>query len=225
MHSTTNPRRLLTWAVLAVAGVGLAWLLWQWANDMAGVRREAPKVPAIIPLPPPPPPPPEPPKEPEPPVEEKIAEPEPEPIPEAEDIKPAEDAPDPAQDLADPMQMDGDAQSGSDSFNVGAGKGGGMAGGGGGGFGKGTYGQYLGSAFQRVLRETPELRDLSFRAQANVWLSTSGEITRVELASSSGDPDTDAKLLAALRGAGVLDQRPPAGLTLPVKIGLQGRRG
>ncbi|PYB72724.1 energy transducer TonB, partial [Pseudomonas soli] len=25
--------------MLAVAGAGLAWLLWQWANDMAGVRR------------------------------------------------------------------------------------------------------------------------------------------------------------------------------------------
>lgn len=133
MERTANPRRLLTWAVLAVAGAGLAWLLWQWANDMAGVRREAPKVPAIIPLPPPPPPPPpEPPREPEPPVEEKIVEPQP--VPEAEEVKPAEEAPDPAQDLAEPMQMDGDAQAGGDSFNVGAGKGGGMAGGGGGGW-------------------------------------------------------------------------------------------
>ncbi|WP_194792018.1 TonB C-terminal domain-containing protein [Pseudomonas sp. UFMG81] len=124
MKQTLNSRRLLVAAGLTVLGVVGAWLLWQWANDMSGVRREAPKVPAIIPLPPPPPPPPEPPKEPEPPVEEKIAEPEP--VPEAEEVKPAEEAPpNPAEDLANPMQMDGDAQSGSDAFNVGAGKGGG----------------------------------------------------------------------------------------------------
>ena len=40
-------------AVLAALG----YFAWQWANDMAGVKRQAPQVPAIIPLPPPPPPP------------------------------------------------------------------------------------------------------------------------------------------------------------------------
>ncbi|WP_167060819.1 TonB family protein [Pantoea sp. Ap-967] len=222
MQRTANPRRLVTWAVLAVVGAGLAWLLWQWANDMSGVRREAPKIPAIIPLPPPPPPPPpEPPKEPEPPVEQKIAEPEP--VPEAEEVKPAEDAPDPAQDLANPMQMDGDAQAGGDAFNVGSGKGSGM-GGGGGGLGNGTYSQYLAYAFQRLLRDNPELRNLAFNLQAEIWLSAAGEITRVELLRPSGDPEVDSQVLAALRAAPALDQRPPASLTLPVKVALQGRR-
>ncbi|NIE74697.1 TonB family protein [Pantoea sp. Ap-967] len=208
--------------MLAVVGAGLAWLLWQWANDMSGVRREAPKIPAIIPLPPPPPPPPpEPPKEPEPPVEQKIAEPEP--VPEAEEVKPAEDAPDPAQDLANPMQMDGDAQAGGDAFNVGSGKGSGM-GGGGGGLGNGTYSQYLAYAFQRLLRDNPELRNLAFNLQAEIWLSAAGEITRVELLRPSGDPEVDSQVLAALRAAPALDQRPPASLTLPVKVALQGRR-
>nr|WP_236097226.1 putative porin [Pseudomonas aeruginosa] len=124
-----NPTlRYLKWGLGALLLAGLAWLVWEWANDMSGVRREAPKVPAIIPLPPPPPPPPEKPPEPEQPVEEeKIVEPEPQ--PELEEVKPQEEAPpSPADDLADPMQMDGDAQSGSDAFNIGAGKGGGMAG-------------------------------------------------------------------------------------------------
>ena len=121
---------------------------------MSGVRREAPKVPAIIPLPPPPPPPPEKPPEPEQPVEEeKIVEPEPQ--PELEEVKPQEEAPpSPADDLADPMQMDGDAQSGSDAFNIGSGKGGGMAGSGGGRAGNASYSQYLAYAFQRLLRTT-----------------------------------------------------------------------
>lgn len=84
-------RRGLTWGVGLLLGAGLLWLLWMWANDMSGIRREAPKIPAIIPLPPPPPPPPEKPPEPEQPVEEKVVEPEP--TPEPEEIKPEEEAP------------------------------------------------------------------------------------------------------------------------------------
>ncbi|EPL6568678.1 energy transducer TonB family protein, partial [Pseudomonas aeruginosa] len=180
--------------------------------------------PAIIPLPPPPPPPPEKPPEPEQPVEEeKIVEPEPQ--PELEEVKPQEEAPpSPADDLADPMQMDGDAQSGSDAFNIGAGKGGGMAGSGGGRAGNASYSQYLAYAFQRLLRDNPELRNLAFRLQAEIWLSSSGDITRAELIRSSGDPETDQKVLAALRAAGRLEERPPASLTLPVRIALQGKR-
>ena len=219
----TSPLRLLKWAAgLALAGLA-AWLLWQWANDMSGVRREAPKVPTIIPLPPPPPPPPEKPKEPEPKVEEKVLEPEP--TPEPEEVKPEEEAPpSPVDDLANPMQMDGDAQAGNDAFNIGAGKGGGMAGAGGGRLGNGTYSQFLAFTFQRLLRENPDLRSLAFSLQADVWLSAVGEITRVELVKSSGNPQVDEQVIAALRAAPHLSERPPASLTLPVRLSLQGRR-
>ncbi len=189
-----NPTlRYLKWGLGALLLAGLAWLVWEWANDMSGVRREAPKVP--------------------------------EPQPELEEVKPQEEAPpSPADDLADPMQMDGDAQSGSDAFNIGAGKGGGMAGSGGGRAGNASYSQYLAYAFQRLLRDNPELRNLAFRLQAEIWLSSSGDITRAELTRSSGDPETDQKVLAALRAAGRLEERPPASLTLPVRIALQGKR-
>lgn len=99
-----------------------------------------------------------------------------------------------------------------------------MAGGGGGGLGNGTYSQYLAYAFQRLLRDNPELRNLVFNLQAEIWLSAAGEITRVELLRGSGEPEVDAQVVAALRAAPALDQRPPASLTLPVKIALQGRR-
>ncbi|PQP04074.1 energy transducer TonB [Pseudomonas frederiksbergensis] len=218
-----SPVRFAKWgAGLLLAGVA-AWFLWQWANDMSGVRREAPKVPTIIPLPPPPPPPPEKPPEPQPPVEEKMVEPEP--APEPQEVKPEEEAPpSPVDDLANPMQMDGDAQSGNDAFNIGAGKGGGMAGAGGGRVGNGTYSQFLAFTFQRLLRENPDLRNLAFSLQTDVWLSGVGEITRVELVKSSGNPDVDAQVLAALRGAPHLTERPPASMTLPVRLSLQGRR-
>lgn len=218
-----SPLRLLKWAVGLLLAAVAAWLLWQWANDMSGVRREAPKVPTIIPLPPPPPPPPEKPKEPEPKVEEKVLEPEP--TPEPEEVKPEEEAPpSPVDDLANPMQMDGDAQAGNDAFNIGAGKGGGMAGAGGGRLGNGTYSQFLAFTFQRLLRESPDLRSLAFSLQADVWLSAVGEITRVELVKSSGNPQVDEQVIAALRAAPHLSERPPASLTLPVRLSLQGRR-
>lgn len=218
-----SPLRFVKWGVgLLIAGVA-AWFLWQWANDMSGIRREAPKVPTIIPLPPPPPPPPEKPPEPQPPVEEKMVEPEP--TPEPQEVKPEEEAPpSPVDDLANPMQMDGDDQSGNDAFNIGAGKGGGMAGSGGGRLGNGTYSQFLAFTFQRLLRENPDLRNLAFSLQTDVWLSGVGEITRVELVKSSGNPDVDAQVLAALRGAPHLTERPPASMTLPVRLSLQGRR-
>ncbi len=218
-----SPLRYVKWGAGLLVAALAAWFLWQWANDMAGVRREAPKVPTIIPLPPPPPPPPEKPPEPETPVEEKVVEPEP--TPEPEEVKPEEEAPpSPADDLANPMQMDGDAQAGSDAFNIGAGKGGGMAGAGGGRLGTGTYSQFLAFTFQRLLRENSELRNLAFSLQADVWLSSVGEITRVELIKSSGNPQIDTQVLAALRGAPALSERPPASITLPVRLSLQGRR-
>lgn len=217
--------RLLKWGAGLLLGAVAAWFLWQWANDMAGVRREEPKVPTIIPLPPPPPPPPPPPekpKEPEP-VEEKIPEPEPTPTP--EEVKPEEEAPpSPADDLANPMQIDGDAQAGNDGFNVGAGKGGGMAGAGGGGLGTGTYKQYLAATFQRALREDPELRKKAYALQVDLWLGADGQVTRAELAGSSGNPETDQQVLAALRATPRLKERMPASLTLPVRLSLKGRR-
>ncbi|NWB96370.1 energy transducer TonB [Pseudomonas gingeri] len=218
-----SPLRPLKWGAGLLLGAVAAWFLWQWAHDMSGVRREAPKVPMLIPLPPPPPPPPEPekPKEPETPVEEKI----PEPTPEPEQVKPQEEAPpSPANDLESPMQIDGDAQAGGDAFNIGAGKGGGMAGAGGGRLGTGTYSQFIAYAFQRLLKEDPQLRSLAFSLQTDIWLSAAGEITRVELVKSSGDPKIDTQVLAALRAAPRLSERPPASITLPLRIALQGRR-
>ncbi|WP_339495917.1 energy transducer TonB family protein [Pseudomonas sp. RA_105y_Pfl2_P56] len=218
-----SPLRYAKWGAGLILAALAAWFLWQWANDMSGIRREAPKVPTIIPLPPPPPPPPEKPPEPETPVEEKVVEPEP--TPEPQEVKPEEEAPpSPADDLANPMQMDGDAQSGNDAFNIGAGKGGGMVGAGGGRLGNGTYSQFLAFTFQKLLRESPELRNLAFNLQADVWLSSVGEITRVELIKSSGNPEIDTQVLAALRNAPHLSERPPASMTLPVRLSLQGRR-
>jgi len=221
------PMRAVKVAVAVIVVAVLGYFVWQWAGDMAGVRREAPKIATIIPLPPPPPPPPEPEQPPpEPEQKEEVAEPEPEPEPEPIDQPtPEEEAPpSPSDDLADPMQMDADAQAGSDAFNIGAGQGRGMSGSGGGRAGNATYSQYLAYALQKILREDDRTRNLVFRLQANIWLTASGQVERVELVRSSGDPEVDARVIAALRAVPALDERPPASVTMPVRASLNGRR-
>jgi len=214
--------RVVGIAVGLLALVAIGWLVWLWANEMSGVRRQAPQEPMLMPLPPPPPEPePEQVEEPEPEPEEVVEEPEPEPTP-VEEPTP-EEPPSPSDDLADAMQIDGEAQAGTDAFNIAAG-GGGMAGSGVGRVGNATYGQYLSYAFQKRLREEPEIRHLSYRMQVNLWLNEAGQVTRVELLKSSGDPETDEKVIAALRSIQGLDQTPPKSLKLPVKLALQGRR-
>ncbi|WP_240342729.1 energy transducer TonB [Alloalcanivorax xenomutans] len=219
-----GPMTYVRFAAGAVVLIVLGWLIWQWANDMGGVRRQVPQEPMLVPLPPPPPEPePEEMKEPEPePEPEEIVEPEPEPTP-VEEPTP-EEPPSPSDDLSEAMQIDGEAQAGADAFNIGAGSGGGMAGSGTGRVGNATYGQYLSYAFQRALREEPSIRHLSYRIQINLWLNEAGQITRVQLLNSSGDPDTDDKVIAAVRAIPALDQKPPKSMTLPVKVALQGRR-
>ncbi|WP_241082931.1 energy transducer TonB [Achromobacter xylosoxidans] len=232
-HASDSPRtphparRWLKLAAVAVALIAVAYALWRWANDMAGVRREAPKATAIIPLPPPPPPPPEPekPPEPEPPKEEPVAPPEPEPQPTPEPPKPQDEAPPrPADDLANPMQIDGDAQAGTDAFNIGAGQGKGMAGGGGGRGGNGTYNQYVAYALQKILSQDERTRNLSFRTYVDIWFDADGKITRVSLGRAGADAEIDARVVETLRAVPRIDERPPASMGMPMRILVTGRR-
>ncbi|MEH6499570.1 MAG: energy transducer TonB, partial [Pseudoalteromonas distincta] len=130
----------------------------------------------------------------------------------------------PADDQADAMEIDGEAQAGGDAFNIGAGSGRGMSGSGAGRAGNATYGQYLAHNFQRILREDDDTRQLSYRMQVNLWLNEGGQITRAEVLRSSGDTDLDGKILAALRNAPAMEQMPPKSFSLPVQVSLQGRR-
>jgi TonB family protein len=65
------------------------------------------------------------------------------------------------------------------------------------------------------------LRKKAYAVQADVWLSAEGQVTRVELAKSSGDAETDAQVLAALRCP--MPRNAPASVT-PVRLSLKGRR-
>lgn len=213
-------RRWLGPAIGAIAVALLGVLIWHFAGSTVGVRREAPRIATITPLPPPPPPPKEKPPEPKK-VEEDIK-----PVDKPQDVpqKPV-DAPKPSNDVARNVTMNADAQAGSDAFNIGAGGGGGMVGSGGGtGSGTGSYDQYLGYAIQQAVQRDGRVNRLAFDVRADIWLDADGKLTRAELVGSSGNPDTDQALLDALRTMPHIDVAPPSSLHFPLRVAIRGKR-
>jgi len=204
--------RIIAVALLLAA----AWLVWMMAGHEVGVRRAAPRIATITPLPPPPPPPKEKPPEPKKVEETKQDIPKP-----AEPLKPVQ-APK-APDLAKQITINGPAQAGNDAFNIGAGEGGGMLASGGTGAGGSSYEQYLSYALQEAIQRDDRTRRLVFDVRVNLWLSPDGGITRVELIKPSGAQSTDRALLEVLRGVRI-DAPPPANLSMPVRVAMRGYR-
>jgi TonB family protein len=203
-------------ALVVVAGLAV----WRLANDTGVQRREVPQTPVVA-LTPPPPPPPQPPKPPEP---QKTVE-TPTPSPEAKAASPKTDAP-------RQLTINGPPQAGSDSFGVAAGAGGGTtiggdpngAGGVGGDFGEAAYRRFLSTALQQAIQSDDQASRLYFTAQVRVWVSADGRISNVAIARSSGDARMDRTLVAALIGAGRLDEPPPPNLKFPALVALRGRK-
>lgn len=223
---TTQPfhrRRRRRWLGPVLGGAALlllAALVWHFAGSSVGVRREAPRIATITPLPPPPPPPKEKPPEPKK-VEEEMK-----PVEKPQDIpqKPV-DAPKPSNDVAKNVTINGDAQAGTDAFNIGAGDGGGMMGSGGGnGTGTGNYNQYLGYAIQQAVQRDDRVNRLVFDVRADVWLDAEGRLTRAELVGSSGNEKTDAALIDALRAMPRIEVAPPSSLRFPLRVAIRGKR-
>lgn len=210
------PAALGSVVVVAVLA-GLVWYLL--FKEPATTRRAVPDTQMLM-LPPPPPPPPEPEPEPAPEPEEEPL-PEPEPLDEAP--TPAEDeAPEP--DTSDPATMDADAQAGTDNFGIQKGAGGGMSGTGAGGAGNASYGRYLGYVLQQAISRNERVRREAFQMHLDVWVERDGTISRAELVRSSGNSEADQAVLEAVRSHGRLDTQPPASLTFPARVLVQGRR-
>ncbi|MBB6244390.1 energy transducer TonB [Rhodanobacter sp. MP1X3] len=206
--------RIIALAMVLVA----AWLIWTFARHQVGVRKEAPRIATITPLPPPPPPPKE--KPPEPKKLEEVKQELPKPN---EPAKPVE-APKQAPDVAKQVSIDAPAQAGNDSFNIAAGDGGGMVGSNGGsGVGGSSYEQYLGYALQEAIQRDDRTRRLIFDVHAKLWLSADGSVTRIELINSSGIQATDNALLDVLRSLHI-DTPPPPSLSMPVRVAMRGHR-
>ncbi|TCV91777.1 outer membrane transport energization protein TonB [Luteibacter rhizovicinus] len=220
---TTSRERLRLWLPRAVAVavlLGIVGMIWHMAGSRVGVRREAPRIATITPLPPPPPPPKEKPPEPKK-VEEEIKQTIDKP---AEPMKPV-DAPKPSNDVAKQVTINSDAQAGSDSFNIGAGTGGGMVGSGGGsGSGTGSYDQYLGYAIQQAVQRDERVNRLVFEVRVDIWMDPDGRLTRAQLVGSTGNQTTDDALAAALRAMPRVDAAPPSTTHFPLRVSIRGRR-
>ncbi|AOY97533.1 ferric siderophore transporter TonB (plasmid) [Cupriavidus sp. USMAA2-4] len=228
MTQTSSPsgasryrKPLLAVTALAVLAL-LGWALWQWSADQAGARREAPRPPPMVALPPPPPPPPPPPEQKPPePVKERMQAPEPKP---SEPAQKPDEAQKPADDAAESVTMNADAQGGVGGIQVGSG--GGMGSGGGGGrAGNALFSRYLGAALQRAVQRNEATARLSYPpVLVHLWMDADGRITRVEMVRSSGDATIDAALLGALRALGTLDEKPPAGQVFPARVEIRAKR-
>jgi protein TonB len=206
--------RIIALVVVLIA----AWLVWMFAGHQVGVRKEAPRIATITPLPPPPPPPKE--KPPEPKRLDDVKQEVPKPN---EPAKPV-DAPKQTPDTARQVSIDAPAQAGNDSFNIAAGDGGGMVGSNGGnGVGGSSYEQYLGYALQEAIQRDDRTRRLIFDVRARLWLSADGTVMRFELINSSGVQATDNALLEVLHGLHI-DTPPPPNLSMPVRVAMRGHR-
>lgn len=174
-------------------------------------KKQVQSIKIIQPPPPPPPPPPE--QKPSPPeVKEEIEEPKPEPKPEPE--QQAEEPP-----PGDQLGVDAQGGAGGDAFGLMGKKGGhGLIGGG------GNSVIYYGQQLQKVISDqlqrslTNKAKTSQYSAILHLWINPEGNITKVELAHSSGTVEIDEALKTALGSFRGQFKPPPERMPQPVKI-------
>ena len=177
--------------------------------------RQVPEIHTVKLLAPPPPPPPPPPPEQQP-QQQASATSEPNMIeqePVKNDVKPdrKDDSPD---------NSKSDEPPGIGGLDATPGPGGLLAGGGiGGGGGGGRWGRYAGivqTQIEAALRANPKTRNAVMQVRFRLWADSSGRITRVQIASSSGDPALDAVLRDEVLTGLVLREPPPKDMPMPI---------
>jgi len=200
--------------VLLVAVVlGLIWLV----KGLMEAKVDKPKreVAQVIKLVRPPPPPPEPPPPP-PPPEEKIEEPLPQETP--EDSPTPDDAPPAAESLG----LDAEGVAGADGFGLAARKGGrDLLGTGGSAFA--LYTSMLKDSIATALSEDERIRRGSYQVTVRVWVSRTGDIEKIKLASTSGNRELDQAIERSLEKIGRMREAPPSEMPQPVTLRIVSR--
>jgi len=184
--------------------------------------------------PPPPPPPPKTPPPPPPPQQkqEKIAVPKPDAPPE----KPSQ-APPPSANLG----VDSAGSGSGDSFGLvgkpgggdligsggGGGSGGGVVLGGGGGGGVNRFAWYGALVKDRItdaVQRDKKLREAAqYQRLVNVWVNSSGLVTRVELVGPGDTPELDEALRLALRNLSPVREGAPGDMPQPIRLRISTR--
>lgn len=86
-----------------------------------------------------------------------------------------------------------------------------------------SYGGLVQREIQQFLQKTPKLRGVDYKVTVRVWLSPSGEVTRVEIAGTTGNGDVDEALKSSLASLPALKDPPPADMPLPIRLRLTSR--
>ncbi len=174
---------------------------------------------------PPPPPPPKKPPEPEP-VKQEVQKPQDVQKPSTViENKPAA-KPNPAPASA-PLTAAAGAGSNAYGLAVGDGSGGSIGGGGGGGGGGSRFGAYAGAIQTRIeaaLHDDEKTRTAQYLLKVSVWLGPNGQVLRVKIASSTGDPAMD-KAIERVIAAVDVGQAPPGDMPQPVNLQVRARAG
>ena len=180
----------------------------------------------IVPPPPPPPPPPEVQQQPEPEMIEQPKMVEPEIKVEAEVEEPKEAPPEDASDEPPPgpLGLDQAPEGPGDQFNL-AGKPGGRGIlGGGGGSKWGWYASIVQQQIEAALRANAKTRSLVMQVQVRIWADGSGRVSRVQLVSSTGNPELDGVIRGEVLSGIVLREPPPADMPMPMVARITARR-
>lgn len=199
-------------ATLTLFGGGVA-LVMSWLSAPAPkAQKVVQEISLVRPPPPPkkeepPPPPPE--------IEEEVDLPEPEATPEP---MPSDEPPPP-----DLLGLDADGVAGSDGFGLMANRGGRSIMDGGGGDRFRWYAGVLRQALSSHLAGYEQLRTLNYTITVRLWLNGAGEVQRVSLDESTGQPELDLIIEQALAALDKIGGRPPAGIPQPVTLRLVSR--
>ena len=193
----------------ATAGGGAVYFIRQFMDSPAPTPKQVIQQVRLIRPPPPPetaPPPP--------PPEEKV-----------DDVKEPERTPDAPSDQPPAgtlLGLDSDGVAGGDSFGLAARRGGRdlLASGG------DRFAWYAGMLKQDLLTllgENHDIRARAYSVNVRLWLDGKGAVTRVALASSTGDRALDQQLSTLLASMDRVAEAPPDGLPQPVQIRIVSR--
>ncbi|MBN8281319.1 MAG: energy transducer TonB [Gammaproteobacteria bacterium] len=73
------------------------------------------------------------------------------------------------------------------------------------------------------LTEIRDIRRDRYSVVVRLWLAPDGRIERFKVANSTGNPDLDRDLVAALESLARVSEVPPAGLPQPIRLRIVSR--
>lgn len=216
-------RRNLASVIAAVVACGVIGAVAYVASHLGDTKPTLKQIQQVTLLKPPPPPPP-PPDKPKPIEDEKT--PEPEMIKPLDDVKPLPPMPD-LPPPPGPLGLDSEGTGPGDSYGLVGQPGGRALGEGGHGAGGGTggpaswkwYASAVQAEFTEAISNNEKTRYADFpRTKLAIWATPDGQVTKIRLHKSTGDPELDAAIERELTRRIFLRQPPPKDMPMPIVI-------